>query len=209
LIILGLDTALGACQAAVLDGDKVLASSSEPMLRGHQERLGDLVAQVMRAADAGFADLERLGVTVGPGSFTGVRVGLAFAKGLALALGVPLVGIGTLEALAASVPADGVVTAVIDAKRGQVYIQSFLRGEPLGEPQGLSIQDAGEGLHRRESQILVGPGAGLFDQWLAARVVPIDAADPVTIARLAGRAPAPLAAPRPLYLRAPDARPSP
>jgi tRNA threonylcarbamoyladenosine biosynthesis protein TsaB len=122
LKLLGLDTALGACQAAVLDGEAVRASASELMQRGHQERLGPMVQQVMAEAGVAFGELDRIGVTVGPGSFTGVRVGLAFAKGLALALDIPLIGLGTLEALAASVEPEGRVAAVIDAKRGQVYL---------------------------------------------------------------------------------------
>ena len=78
---------------------------------------------VMARAGLAFADLDRIAATVGPGSFTGLRVGVAFAKGLALALGKPTVGIGTLEALAAQAP--GLVFPAIDARRGQLYLQAF------------------------------------------------------------------------------------
>jgi tRNA threonylcarbamoyladenosine biosynthesis protein TsaB len=86
----------------VLDGDAVRAARSEPMTRGHQERIAVLAREVMAEAGMKFVDLTRIAVTVGPGSFTGLRVGLSFAKGLATALSIPCVGVNTLEALAAS-----------------------------------------------------------------------------------------------------------
>jgi len=76
------DTCLAACSVAIVDGERTLAALSEPMVRGHQERLGTLVREAVEAAGVKFSDLNRIGVTVGPGSFTGLRVGLAFAKGL-------------------------------------------------------------------------------------------------------------------------------
>src|ERR1700694_4222158 len=117
MIVLALDTCLAACQAAVLEGERVLASRSEPMLRGHQERLAPMVREVMDEAGLDFTALDRIAVTVGPGSFTGLRVGRAVAKGLRLALETPVVGIGVLEALAAGAPDEGAVAAVIDARR--------------------------------------------------------------------------------------------
>src|SRR5579872_7102287 len=111
MIVLGLDTALGACSAAVLAQGRPLAVRSEPMTRGHQERLALMVREAMEAAGLPFSSLDRVGVTVGPGSFTGLRVGLAFAKGLGLALAKPCVGVGTLEALAASAPGAGLTLA--------------------------------------------------------------------------------------------------
>ena len=84
-----------------------------------------MVRDMMRDAGAAFGELDRIGVTIGPGSFTGLRVGLAFGKGLALALDRPCVGVGTLEALAGSVEIDGVKAAVIDAGRGNLYLQIF------------------------------------------------------------------------------------
>src|SRR6516165_6421053 len=128
MIVLGLDTCLAACSVAVSEGARVLAYASETMARGHQERLAPMAERVMAEAGLDFQQLERIGVTVGPGSFTGLRVGLAFAKGLGLALGKPCVGVGTLEALAASEPGPGLTVAAIDAKRHQVYLQAFESG---------------------------------------------------------------------------------
>ncbi|MGH7024255.1 MAG: tRNA (adenosine(37)-N6)-threonylcarbamoyltransferase complex dimerization subunit type 1 TsaB, partial [Caulobacteraceae bacterium] len=99
--LLAIDTCLAACQAAVISDGVALASLSEPMARGHQERLGPMVREAMDQAGLRFSELDRIAVTVGPGSFTGLRVGLAFAKGLALALDIPCTGVGTLAALAA------------------------------------------------------------------------------------------------------------
>ena len=100
--VLAIDTALGACAAAVLDArlGEILASESLPMLRGHAEAIMPLIARVMDAAFVDFALLDRIAVTVGPGSFTGLRVGIAAARGIALAAGKPAIGLSTLSALA-------------------------------------------------------------------------------------------------------------
>jgi tRNA threonylcarbamoyladenosine biosynthesis protein TsaB len=209
MIVLALDTANGACSAAVLRDGAVLAALSEPMMRGHQERLAPLVREVMTGAGIAFAELDRIGVTVGPGSFTGLRVGLAFAKGLALALGRPCVGIGSLEALAASEAGPGLTAAVIDAKRGQVYLQVFEGGAAVMAPDVLPLEIAAARLAELWSggtSRLVGPGAGLLTGVLThAEIIERAAPDPVALARLAAARPAG-AAPRPLYLRAPDAK---
>src|ERR1700761_8751354 len=165
MIVLALDTALGACSAAVLRDGEVLAAMSEPMLRGHQERLAPLVEEVVQAAGLPFAAVDRIGVTVGPGSFTGLRVGLAFAKGLGLALGRPCVGVGTLEALAASSPGPGLTAAVIDARREQVYLQAFIDGHAVMAPDALPVEIAAARLAElwRDGPLrLVGPGAPLL-----------------------------------------------
>src|SRR3982751_3097860 len=104
MIVLGLDTCLSSCSVAVLEGERVLGTAREVMARGHQERLAPMAQSVMADAGLAFDRLERIGVTVGPGSFTGLRVGIAFAKGLALALDIPAAGVGTLEALAGDIP---------------------------------------------------------------------------------------------------------
>jgi len=203
MIVLGLDTCLNACSVAVVDGDRVLASASEVMARGHQERLAPMAERVMAQAGLAFPRLERVAVTVGPGSFTGLRVGIAFAKGLASALEIPSAGIGTLQALAA--PARGLVFAAIDARRDQVYLQGFEDGEPLMAPDVLPLGTAAARvleIASGRSSTIVGSGGPLLG--LAAELRPAEGADPVQVARLgAGAQPSAL---RPLYLRAPDAR---
>src|ERR1700749_3269007 len=105
MLILAIDTALEACAVALLDTgtSKVIASESQAMKRGHAEALMPMIARVMKESDLTFAALDRLAVTSGPGSFTGLRVGLSAARGIALAAGKPVVGITTLSAYAAPV----------------------------------------------------------------------------------------------------------
>jgi tRNA threonylcarbamoyladenosine biosynthesis protein TsaB len=201
--ILALDTCLPACSAAVLDRNSILASASEPMVKGHQERLATMAREVMQAAGLDFADLDRIGVTVGPGSFTGLRVGVAFAKGLAAALGKPCVGVGTLEALAGERP--GLTVAVVDARREQVYVQALRDGEALMEPQALRLADAIAAIRAfGEPDTLVGSGAALLSPaFPSAAIASSQVPDPLVVARLAARSQLPT---RPIYLRAPDAK---
>ncbi len=206
MIVLGLDTCLNACSVAVLDGETVLAHRSETMARGHQERLALLAQAVMAEAGLTFDRLERIGATVGPGSFTGLRVGVAFAKGLASALSIPAVGVGTLQALAAET--TGLVAAVIDARRDQVYLQVFEDGQALMAPDGLGI---GTALARiaelamGRDITLIGSGAPLLALATpAATILTPEGCDARRVALLAsGLAVTPI---RPLYLRAPDAK---
>lgn len=202
-----IDTALSACTVAVCAQGGVLGLRSEVMARGHSERLGGFVREAVGESGAGFAAIDRVGVTIGPGSFTGLRVGLAFALGLGQALSRPVVGISTLQALAWSVEngPGGPVAAVIDARRGEIYVQTFLDGDPLGEAHAASVEVAhaafgSDGPPWRWS----GNGAAL----LAPDVGPV-VTEPTALALAAlterlnpSQHPA-----RPLYLRAPDATP--
>ena len=202
--VLAIDTALDACQAAVLDRNLPLAVRTEPMSRGHQERLAPMVQAVMADAGLSFDALDRIGVTIGPGSFTGLRVGLAFAKGLSVALRLPCVGVGALEALAASVP-PGLVAAAVDARKERVYLQLFRDGTAIDEARMLDIAEAQVSVaaFSREGAVrTIGPGAAL----LGARTEALDVPNPVALARLIASAVEPKGRPQPLYLRAPDAR---
>ncbi len=208
MIVLALDTALNACSACAARDGAVVASLSEPMVRGHQERLAPMAAEVMARAALRFDRLDRIGVVVGPGSFTGLRVGLAFAKGLALALEVPCIGTGTLEALAAGAP--GVVASVIAGKPGQVYVQAFAEGAPLMPAQLLQVEEAAERVRVAAAGrplILTGPGAPLLAVLHPqARIDAREAVDVEAFARMVASAPEPSRGPAPLYLRPPDAR---
>ena len=210
--VLVIDTALGACTAAVFDGDRVLAARFEPMAKGHQERLGGLVRDAVAQAGVGFDGLERIGVTTGPGSFTGLRVGLAFAQGLGAALDRPVVGVSTLDALAASVAAEGPVAALIDARRGQVYARLFHDGVAETPPQALPLDEAARRIAAMGPGVrLVGGGGPVlietFPQLAIAAVDPRVAPSAEALGRLARAAEPDLAPPSPLYLRAPDATP--
>ncbi len=203
-----IDTALGLCTVAAFDGERLLALRSEAMTRGHQERLGGFLRDVTERA-GGFSTLDRIGVTVGPGSFTGLRVGLAFAQGLGAALDRPVVGISALDALAVSAPSAPLTAALIDARRGQVYARFWRDGVPTGEPEALNLEDAaariaglGSGAH------LVGTGAPLLaDRFPDSPILPLDGPSPEALAVLTAAADPASHPPRPLYLRAPDATP--
>lgn len=206
--ILGIDTCLDACSAAVIEGPRVLGARSEPMSRGHQERLAPMVAECLQDAGARPADLGLIAVTVGPGSFTGLRVGLAFAKGLSLALDIPAVGVGTLEALAAGA-AEAFVAAAVDARRDRVWLQVFCDGKAAMAPDTLLVEEAAARLAELWSggaAAVVGSGARLLEGVLsAARLAPDAVPDPAVVARIAAAVSSPPPPLRPLYLRAPDA----
>lgn len=130
--ILAFDTTAGACSAAVLRGGTVAAAEYERMTRGHAEALMPMIGRVMAEAGLSYNDLDAVGVTVGPGAFTGIRIGLAAARGIGLAAGIPVIGVSTLHALAPV--AGGDVLAVMDTKRNDFYAQRFRDGAPEGEP---------------------------------------------------------------------------
>jgi len=200
--ILAVDTCLPACSVAILDGERLLDRISEPMLRGHQERLAPMVEQAMTRAGLAFGALDRIAVTLGPGSFTGLRVGLSFAKGLGVALKIPVSGVSALEALAHGLP--GRVIAMVDARRGQAYWQAFTDGAAACAPRATAVADAAAHF-RAGPQIVIGPGANLLTAFFPdADLRTIPAPDPVAVARLgAVAAPGSLT---PIYLRAPDAK---
>ena len=144
MTLLGFDTATTACSAALwADGTVVAHGRSEAGGR-HAETLVPMLRAVAAEGGTTLAAVDALAVTVGPGSFTGIRIGLATARGLALAGKRPLIGLSTLEVLAAGVPAterDGPVLAALDAGRGRLYAQLFDPSlDPLTEPEALTAE---------------------------------------------------------------------
>src|SRR3954462_11948267 len=117
MLILAIDTALDACAAAVLDttAGGVVAQESQTMKRGHAEALMPLIARVMKSSGIAFTALDRIAATTGPGSFTGLRVGLSAARGIALAPGKPVVGVTTLTAFAAPIVSESGENPIISA----------------------------------------------------------------------------------------------
>jgi tRNA threonylcarbamoyladenosine biosynthesis protein TsaB len=215
MLVLGLDTALKRCSVAILRGETVLADFADEMERGHAERLAPMADAALREAGVRISDLDRVGVVVGPGGFTGVRVALAFARGLGIGTGVPVVGVTSLAALAANLgEASGALLApVIDARRGQVYAGLYetpsraLLGPFVAAPEE-ALRRLG---HRAGGRAVatIGDGAALLPSsaanWRASNAS--SQIDAKAIARLAAVAAAPEGPPRPLYLRAPDAKP--
>ena len=211
--LLVIDTALGACTAAVFEDARLLAAQFLPMTKGHQERLGGVVRDVVAEAGGGFDALDRIGVTVGPGSFTGLRVGRAFAQGLGAALDRPVVGISALDGLAGSLPEDGSpVAALIDARRGQVYAKLFVDGVATGPDEALTLEDAARRIAALGPDVrLVGNGAAVlteaFPDLKHALIDDRVAPSPEALALLTAAADPVMHLPKPLYLRAPDATP--
>ncbi len=212
--VLGLDTTQSVCSAAVYDsdGDEVLARSHEQMERGHAERLPGMMRSTVAAAGLRFDQIDRIAVTTGPGTFTGVRIGLAMARGLGLALQKPVVGIGSLEVIAhnAGAIADGThIAAVCDARRGCVYLQLFdAQCSALAAPMVLPIEDAVTRL-AGQAVLLCGSGAHLLLTHLpdAIRTAIGPWPDAAIVAQLGAGLAEPEIPPRPLYLRPPDAKP--
>ena len=215
--ILAIDTALEACSAALLDTESgaILASESRTMIRGHAEALLPLVARLMDKAKLEFDHLDRIAVTTGPGSFTGLRVGLSAARGIGLAARKPVVGLTTLAALAAPyIAADDTasVASVIDARHDHVYYQLFGPGGRTLVPARIApAQEATRAVATGPVR-LVGSGARmLFQAWPRLQPLPLiderRAPDIAWVARLGAAAAEGFGAPKPLYLRAPDAHP--
>ena len=216
--VLAIDTALGACAAAVLDSQAgaILAAESIGMMRGHAEAVMPLIARVMDAARSEFVELNRIAVTVGPGSFTGLRVGISAARGIALAAGKPAVGLSTLAGFAAPHIAENdttTVVAAIDARHEHVYLQVFGPGGKTVVPPRIAPLREAVRAAMTGSVRIVGSGAELIAaQWPKSEPLPelveqLGAPDIGWIARLGAAAADGHGPPKPLYLRAPDAQP--
>lgn len=222
--ILAFDTAMNACSVAITDGSAVLGHIHEKRRRGHAETLMPMIESLMREARIRYNMLDLIAVSVGPGTFTGLRIGLAAARGMALAAQKPLVGITTLEALAVSVPpevaAGRPVIVASDARRGEIYLQLF---ERLDAPPMISQRTQAMAVRPEDAlsisppgpAVMLGSGAPLIaalpefdpDQW---RILDLDC-DPdarqLALLAEARGLPAPHApSPAPVYLRAPDAK---
>ncbi|MGA2894407.1 MAG: tRNA (adenosine(37)-N6)-threonylcarbamoyltransferase complex dimerization subunit type 1 TsaB [Xanthobacteraceae bacterium] len=216
--VLAIDTALAASSAAVLDtaNGGIVASESIAMTRGHAEALMPMVARVMQASGMSFGDLDRVVVTTGPGSFTGMRVGIAAARGFGVATKLPVVGVSTLSAYAAPyLGADELspVIAAIDARHGHVYLQVF---DPGGRSRlGARLVPLSEAVRAASdaASCIVGSAAQAVADGLPATAPPpvtVDARqapDIAWIAQIGAVMPQAQAPPQPQYLRAPDAQP--
>lgn len=188
--LLGIDAACSACSAALLQDDAITAHCYRAMQRGHVEALMPMVATVLQDSGTGYSDLHMVAVTVGPGSFTGLRTGLAAARGIARALGIPLVGVTTLETVAfaaardtGDAPDGATLVVALETRRADLYLQCFaLDLAPKCDPISILPQDAAailpdgplvaagdgaarlhEALANRETVVKIVPGPGLPD----------------------------------------------
>ncbi len=219
--VLALDTTLGACSAAVaIAGPEAptICGQYELREREHAEAIIPMIEAAFSDASSGYGVLDAVAVTTGPGSFTGVRVGVATARALALALDLPVIGATSLEVMARKAldeleDAPDVLGVVVDARRAQVYVALFDgAGEVLSAPQALAPEAAAALLPRKGHVVLAGGGAALVRRAVAdpdrvEAVLPDLQPDARVLAGMAmTRTPQhePL---HPLYLRAPDAKP--
>jgi tRNA threonylcarbamoyladenosine biosynthesis protein TsaB len=226
MLILTLDTATAICAAGLYDAHKniMVTEISETIGIGHAEKLMAMVESVLASAKIALADIGLVAANIGPGSFTGVRTGLAAAQGLVQALGIPGAGVSALEAVASDarlMAPDAFIRVLINANRGEVHAQDFAAGgAAISDPHLISIETAAEGAERF---VLAGNGSGLVTSALTAetgatisKIVLPDAATSslISIARLAHHkwlmsqsgkdASLTLS---PLYLRGADAKP--
>lgn len=212
MTLLAIDTSANLCAVCVWKDNAAIVSITQDIGTGHAELLMGMIDEALAQAGKNYADLTRIGVVIGPGSFTGVRVGVSTARGLALALNIPAVGITTLEGLAREAQSRHPgcsVLAVIDARRDQFYSALYDASTSLiAEP---AVLDA-EGTAARTGDaelVLTGSGSAAISALLPNREILAESATASveTYARLAAAMPAGVEKPKPLYLRGADAKP--
>ena len=186
--LLAIDTAAPRLQLALLRGD-VVDTLIEDMATGQAERLFPALEDLLKRSATAYADLDRVAVTTGPGSFTGLRIGLSAARGLGLALGIPVIGVPSLVALSLAAQCDP-VAVLLDARRDEAYVQAFSGPAiPIGAPALLPMA---------ETRARVPQGAGLITSPLV---------DIAALARFAATADPALYPPEATYIRGADAKP--
>jgi len=217
MIVLGLDTSASGCSAAVWRDGGVLARRFALMGRGQSEALMPMVTAVMAEAGLDFAAPTLVAVTVGPGAFTGIRIGLATARAIGLAAGIPVAGVTTTEAIAHGVPEaerrGRPLLVAVDAKRADVFAQVFAADLSAAAPPTALLPEAAAALVGGAAVLLAGDGASRLAALLPLAEMSAAAPTPdaAVVAGLAarrwreGRA----LAPAPLYLRPPDVTPPP
>jgi tRNA threonylcarbamoyladenosine biosynthesis protein TsaB len=221
--VLAIDTCFGAVSVAArwrdASGDWHMREAYQELSVGHAERLMPTIAEVMGAAGLGFPELHRIAVTVGPGTFTGVRAGVAAARGLALAADLPVAGATSLAVMAhradahfGPARAGRLLAVAVDARRGMVYFQAFPEGPAVAEPAALLTPGDAAGLIGGRPALLVGSGAAAVAEAVRAAGGEAEAALPdlqphaASLALMAADL-QPAKPLMPLYLRPPDARP--
>ena len=182
-LILAFDTTAAHCAAALLSGDDLLAVRVDPMAKGQAEHLVGMLNQVLAGHGLGWSDLTAIGVGIGPGNFTGIRISVAAARGLALGLGIPAIGVSGFDAAAYGLLRP--VTVAISAPRGMAYVQTFTITQSH-DPQLVAVADIGTAILPGLVPDLIGATARIA----------------------AHRSISPQPRPAPLYVRPPDAAPS-
>lgn len=206
MTLLAIDTTGADCSVALRRSGHADIVLSEAIGRGHAERLAPMVERILAQAGVAPRDLGRIGVTTGPGSFAGTRVGTAFARGLALASGVPAVGVGNLAVIAHTLADTRPLAVLHDAKRGELILQVW-SGAQAGTPERLPVEAVADRIRTLagETAILAGSGAALVPAGLfgTSGVTSIDLSALLDLTAGADPAGAPAS---PFYARPPDAK---
>jgi tRNA threonylcarbamoyl adenosine modification protein YeaZ len=207
-LILAFDTSAAHCAAALLLGDTILMSRVEEMQKGQAERLMPLLEEVLTEAGKGWADLDRIGVGVGPGNFTGIRISVSAARGLAMALDIPAIGVSSLQAMAYTSATSDLTMAILDARQGNLYCQLFNKGgEAFDEPRLCAANDLSNHCSQG-TPIIVGHNSAELAAQLGmthADAPPIKTVE--SIAQIAANRTPDGTRPAPMYLRPADAAP--
>ena len=182
-LVLGFDTSAAHCAAALLHGDRILASAAKDMARGQAESLFPLLQDVLHKGGASWGDLNRIGVGIGPGNFTGIRISVSSARGLALSLGIGAVGINTFDAIGQD--QSGAHIPAVPAPRDQLYIRRDRQTPALATQKQAEAMDL---------PLIGPPGPARLAELIAmvARNTPLDE----------------ITAPAPLYIKPADAAPA-
>jgi tRNA threonylcarbamoyladenosine biosynthesis protein TsaB len=214
--LLAIDTAANLCAACVLDTESghELGRVVRDIGKGHAEQLMGVIEETLRVSSIDYAGLGRIAVATGPGSFTGVRVGVSTARGLALALKIPATGVTTLDAIAEETrrgfPRRSVMVG-IDARREELYVAAYDEfGKILFAPAVIELRRAAD-LARKYRPVLAGSAAGMITEAAAPETFDVGSlaatADIGSYARLAATGDPDGKKPKPVYLREPDAKP--
>lgn len=204
-LILGFDTSGGYCGTAVLADGECIAAMHEDMTKGQVERLMPMIEQTLSDAGANWRDLDAIGVGIGPGNFTGIRLSVSAARGLAMSLNIPAVGVNLLDALALGT--DGPVLACLDARRGRAYVQGYGMAAQI-PAQLVEISDLSRDV-MEPGLMCIGSAAKDIAARLNAETAPAQFAPAAAIARIAaGRWQDNPSPPSPMYMRAADAAPA-
>ncbi|MEM9432545.1 MAG: tRNA (adenosine(37)-N6)-threonylcarbamoyltransferase complex dimerization subunit type 1 TsaB [Pseudomonadota bacterium] len=211
--ILAFDTSAAHCAAALLCGGTILAEQTTAMKKGQAEALMDMLNTTLSDAHQSYDMLDAIAVGLGPGNFTGIRISVSAARGLALSLNIPAIGVTQFEVMAYDDPSDALLVC-LEAPRGQIYAQRFAQGARIGAPFQLWPEDAAETVQVSLDTHVVGAQADVVAAHLGCRSYACrDLTDiPARIARIAASKAASagaemLARPAPLYVRPPDAAP--
>ncbi len=222
MLTLAIDTSGDCCSVALhdLSSDRILASIERQTVSGHAEQLFAIIAEALDSAAVDYPSIGRVAAVRGPGSFTGIRIGLAAARGLALALGIPAIGIGTLAAHAETarriageigVRRPGGIIAAIDARRGEIYAQYFAAGEAQSrEPTVAAPGDilASWAADLPPDTAICGAAARQLGEGFGVPVHELATPDIAVVAAMASAADPARNPPEPLYVRPPDAKPA-